>query len=114
MSLAILLPAVRIIVHHYGDPPALEHMEAFNLVIRIAVLWGVAYLVDRMATLSREVKVLKGILPTCNNCKKIRAESGAGKQMEDYLSDHSEADISYGLCATCAEKLYLRLFREQG
>jgi len=112
--LAVLLPAVRVVFHHYWETPTQELVEAVNLVIRIAVLWGMAYLVDRTATLSREVKVLRGILQICSNCKKIHAESGAWKQMESYISDHSEADFSHGLCPECAGKLYPQYFREDG
>lgn len=71
-----------------------------------------AHLVDRTATLTREVKVLRGILPTCSNCKKIRIEDGSWTQMEAYIADHSEADFSHGLCPECGEKLYPKYFGE--
>lgn len=53
-----------------------------------------------------EIKVLRGILPICMFCKKIRDDSGYWRQLETYISEHSEAMFSHGLCANCAEKHY--------
>jgi len=51
-----------------------------------------------------EVKRLRGILPICCSCKKIRDDKGYWKQIEAYISEHSEALFSHGLCPACAEK----------
>lgn len=53
-----------------------------------------------------EITQLKGILPICASCKKIRDDDGFWHQVETYLSSHSEAQFSHGLCPTCMEKLY--------
>lgn len=53
-----------------------------------------------------EIKVLQGILPICSNCKKIRDDEGAWKLMEEYISDHSEAEFSHGICQDCLRRLY--------
>jgi hypothetical protein len=53
-----------------------------------------------------KVKTLSGLLPICASCKKIRDDRGYWNQIETYISDHSEADFSHGLCPECAEKLY--------
>jgi len=53
-----------------------------------------------------EVKTLRGIIPICASCKKIRDEQGYWQQVEAYLSEHSEAEFSHGLCESCAEKFY--------
>lgn len=50
----------------------------------------------------QEVKTLKGILPTCAYCKKIRDENGAWHQFEVYIRDRSEAEFSHGICPECA------------
>ncbi len=113
VSLAVLLPAIRIVFHYYWETPMPGYTEAINLIIRIAILWGMAYLVDRTATLTREIRMLRGILPICSNCKKIRAEDGSWKQFEAYILEHSEAKFTHGLCSGCAEKLYPQFFREQ-
>jgi HAMP domain-containing protein len=53
-----------------------------------------------------EVKTLRGILPICASCKKIRDDRGYWNQIEAYVRDHSEAEFSHGLCPDCFEKLY--------
>lgn len=54
----------------------------------------------------REVKVLRGLIPICASCKKIRNDGGFWQQLEEYLSEHSEAEFSHGLCQPCIRKLY--------
>ena len=56
-----------------------------------------------------EVKILRGSLPICSYCKKIRNDTGAWTQMEAYIRDHSEAEFSHGLCPECAKKVYQEL-----
>jgi hypothetical protein len=55
---------------------------------------------------NREIKQLKGILPICSHCKKIRDDAGYWNQIETYIQDHSDAEFSHGICKECAEKYY--------
>ncbi len=57
-----------------------------------------------------EVKTLRGILPICANCKKIRDDKGYWNQVEQYVGDHTEAKFSHGICPDCAQKLYPELY----
>ncbi len=50
------------------------------------------------------VRLLSGLLPICAGCKKIRDDSGNWQQMETYISSHSEAQFSHGLCPACARR----------
>lgn len=50
------------------------------------------------------VRTLRGLLPICAWCKKIRDDRGYWRQMEAYISEHSEADFSHGICPACAQK----------
>jgi len=52
-------------------------------------------------TRERELANLRGILPICMHCKKIRQADGVWKQLERYIRDHSHADFSHGLCPAC-------------
>ena len=54
----------------------------------------------------KEVKVLRGLIPICASCKKIRNDGGFWQQLEEYLGEHSEAEFSHGLCQPCIKKLY--------
>jgi ligand-binding sensor domain-containing protein len=51
------------------------------------------------------VKVLRGLLPMCAWCKKVRDDGGYWNQIEAYLAEHSEADFSHGICPDCALKI---------
>jgi len=53
-----------------------------------------------------EIKTLKGIVPICASCKKIRDDQGFWNQIETYVREHSEAEFSHGLCPDCARTLY--------
>ena len=50
------------------------------------------------------VRILRGLLPICAWCKKIRDDQGYWRQMEAYIREHSEADFSHGICPACAQK----------
>ncbi|MEK6742695.1 MAG: PAS domain S-box protein [Nitrospirota bacterium] len=52
------------------------------------------------------IKTLKGLLPICASCKKIRDDTGYWNQIESYVATHSEAEFSHSLCPACAERLY--------
>jgi ligand-binding sensor domain-containing protein len=49
------------------------------------------------------LRMLRGLLPICAWCKNIRDDKGYWMQLEGYISQHSEADFSHGICPTCAE-----------
>lgn len=51
-----------------------------------------------------EIKTLQGILPICSVCKKIRDDQDAWKQLEQFITEHSEAVFSHGYCPECAQK----------
>lgn len=55
-----------------------------------------------------EIKTLRGLVPICMGCKKIRNDQGYWEQLEVYISQHTEAEFSHGLCPDCRERLYPR------
>lgn len=63
-------------------------------------------LIGELTRALNEIKTLRGILPICSECKNIRDDKGYWTQIEDYISTHSEADFSHGLCPQCIDKLY--------
>jgi len=56
----------------------------------------------------QEIKVLRGILPICARCKKIRDEQGQWHSVESYIKDHTEADFSHLICPECLDKHFPR------
>ena len=62
--------------------------------------------VEQLQDALNRVKTLRGLLPICASCKKIRDDRGHWKEMEVYISERTEADFSHGICKECLEKLY--------
>ncbi len=60
----------------------------------------------------QDVKTLSGLLPICSSCKKIRDDTGYWNTLEHYISEHSGAEFSHGLCPECAKSLYPDYFKK--
>jgi hypothetical protein len=56
-----------------------------------------------------EIKQLTGMLPICAHCKKIRDDTGYWNHVEEYVSKHSDAVFSHGICPSCIQELYPHL-----
>ncbi len=63
-------------------------------------------LIQRLEDTLSKVRQLSGFLPICASCKNIRDDKGYWSQVEQYITDHSEAEFSHSICPTCAKKLY--------
>ena len=59
-----------------------------------------------------EVEQLRRLLPMCSGCKAIRDDRGYWNQLESYISEHFETNLSHGLCPSCAQKLYPDFFQK--
>lgn len=71
-------------------------------------------LIKKLQKALEEIKTLKGIIPICASCKKIRDDRGYWKQIESYIQEHSEAEFSHSICQECTKKLYPDLVDEDG
>lgn len=69
-----------------------------------------AELVAELQTALQEIKVLRGLLPICSFCKKVRREDGEWEQLEEYVSARSEARFSHGFCPACGRQHYPEFF----
>lgn len=71
---------------------------------------------EKVATLSKlnnelqaaleQIKTLKGIIPICSHCKKVRNDKGYWEQVEKFIETNSDAGISHGICPECLRKYY--------
>lgn len=109
------------IFHHDGSRLWLEVSERpFFEGGRVAGVIGVArdvtsrknaeaerekLVVELQAALAN-IKTLRGFLPICASCKKIRDDKGYWNQLEQYLSEHADVEFSHGICPGCARELY--------
>lgn len=114
-------PHVPIIVltGHNDDEVAIEAVQkgAQDYLVKYQVSGdmlrrSIRYAIERKKLLTqieqstKEIKTLRGFLPICASCKKIRDDKGYWTQIEAYISEHSEAEFSHGICPDCATKLY--------
>jgi hypothetical protein len=53
-----------------------------------------------------KIHTLRGLLPICSVCKKVRDDKGYWSQIESYVQSHSEAEFSHGICPDCAASMY--------
>lgn len=83
-----------------------------NRTLALFAIWTVLILSAQRRTIHEEkedallqVKALRGFLPICATCKKIRDDQGYWNQIESYIKEHSEAEFSHGICPDCATKV---------
>jgi len=95
----------------------------FNRTIALFAIWVTALLTLQKKTIEderikmleekkkliEETKVLKGLLPICASCKKIRDNEGYWNQIETYIEKYSDAYFCYGICKDCQKKGHLNL-----
>lgn len=63
-------------------------------------------LISELEKALAEIRTLKGLIPICSSCKKIRDDEGYWNQLEIYISDRTDAVFSHGICPDCAKRLY--------
>lgn len=63
-------------------------------------------LIKKLQEALAKIKALQGLLPICASCKRIRDDKGYWNQIELYISEHSDAVFTHGICPECVEKLY--------
>ena len=123
-----------LIIHHTGTPhSALVYLDSLLIVgILLPAVYFVVYrpmttyintilrlnsenerAIEQLQIAIKEIRVLKGILPICANCKKIRDDQGYWRQIEQYISDHSDARFSHGICQECAKLLYPEYYSDR-
>jgi hypothetical protein len=79
---------------------------AINSIIRICVLSLLAFLAEHAAKRTREIKVLKGLLPICCFCKKIRNPDDTWVPLEKYIMEHSNSEFTHSYCPECVMEQY--------
>jgi hypothetical protein len=105
-SLAVLLPVIRFFFHFAWLGQTSLFNDFFNVAIRMIILAAAAYLVDRITRQAREIQILRGSLPICSICKRIRDANQNWTSVETYITKHSEAEFSHTLCPECSKRHY--------
>jgi len=60
----------------------------------------------------KEVNVLRGCIPICAKCKRVRTDTGDWQQLEEYIQAHSEAEFSHGICHVCIRVVYPDMIKD--
>jgi PAS domain S-box-containing protein len=68
--------------------------------------------IEQLESALAKVKHLEGIIPICMYCKKMRTDKEIWQQMEQYITEHSEASLSHGICPECLERARKELSRK--
>jgi len=102
-----------VVMRAVNHPLTHPWMWAWNVAIRFLVTYVVVWL---LAHLKREtielrdalsqVHLLRGMLPICAWCKKIRNDEGYWQQIEQYVQEHSDATFTHGICPACATTVF--------
>lgn len=99
-------------------------LEFWNASMRIGFYLVVIFILSRLRSTMqersdvirelrdtlKEVKELRGILPICSSCKKIRTDEGYWQNVDEYISHRTNAEFSHGLCNECAKKLHPQFY----
>lgn len=84
--------------------------DVVNGLVRCFVLACLAVLVTRVARqnaqLARRVKQLEGLIPICAHCKRVLDEEKHWTRLETYLTEHTGAQLTHGICPECAKTHY--------
>ena len=89
-------------------PPSAPEIERSIIiaVARFADLMELRRLNIELQLALDNVKALKGLLPICASCKKIRDDKGYWEGVETYIKKHADVEFSHGLCPGCITRLY--------
>lgn len=68
---------------------------------------------DELTARMAEIKTLRGILPICSYCKKIKNDEGYWQAVDVYIQQHSEAEFSHGLCLDCMAEHFPDAYRKR-
>lgn len=86
------------------DPEELRARVAVGVRV-LSLQQKLAERVSELETALSNVKQLRGLLPICSYCKRIRGDDQYWQQVEGYIARHSDAQFSHGICPACFQKV---------
>ncbi len=93
-----------VLIDWEGEPASLNLLT--DITIRKQAEEERERLIHELQVALVKVKTLRGLIPICASCKKVRDDQGFWKQVEVYVGEHSDAAFSHGLCPDCMRQLY--------
>lgn len=68
--------------------------------------------IEKLKAALAEVKTLRGFLPICSKCQKVRDDDGYWEKIEKYIQDRTEAQFNQSLCPECEKGIYARFIKD--
>ena len=120
IAIAVLAAGVWFDIDWHTDQPYVWTIGEWDTAVRLVAFLTVSATLSRIRSALTEqkrlnavltdamaqIKQLRGILPMCSLCKKIRDVQERWIPLERYISEHSDAQLSHGLCPHCFKKFY--------
>lgn len=79
-------------------------LESLNRMAAVGVIWVTVQMARQRHRAEAQIKILRGLLPICADCKRIRSGDDQWQSLETYIRDHSEATFTHSLCPVCFDK----------
>ena len=83
----------------------IQHLQALHNLVETTARER-EELIEELGKAPLEIKTLRGFIPICANCKKIRDDKGFWNEIELYIQQNTEAQFSHGICPECVRVLY--------
>lgn len=113
IGVAVAASALTIVGYLLSEPGSAMWIVLTNRALALFVIWSTTFLGLRRAQSEAQlrealanVKTLRGMMPVCASCHKVRNDEGYWQRIEAYVVEHSEVEISHGVCPVCAKQLY--------
>jgi hypothetical protein len=103
-------------IPHYvfHDAPTLYSQRTGEIIIELSIFFIVmVFEAALLKNLYKRIRLLEGFIPICSNCKKIKNTEDQWEQIEQYITKHSLAQFSHGICPDCTRKLYPELYNDK-
>ena len=103
-------------IPHYvfHDAPTLYSQRTGEIIIELSIFSIVmVFEAALLKNLYKRIRLLEGFIPICANCKKIKNTDDQWEQIEQYITKHSLAQFSHGICPDCTRKLYPELYKDE-
>jgi hypothetical protein len=105
LPLALLLPWFRLLFYWMWEVPWTWVDSGATCLVRAVVLAAFAVVTAHLRRQADQIRLLRGLLPICAYCKKIRDNQGTWHPLESYVSSQTEARLSHGICPVCLRQL---------
>ncbi len=107
VNMVIFIICVALLTFHYETTrEETEKALAADIAEREKTAQEMAKLIVELEDALADVKTLRGLLPICSSCKKIRDDKGYWNQIDSFFQKHAKTQFSHGICPDCEARLY--------